>query len=82
MDTIKKKASAKSGAIGFVLGTLTGGGIAGSGEVHLFVEGSDPGKLSGWECHVEGPMLDGIRVCRPVDAPEPAPAAPSEPKQR
>ena len=67
MDAQKKKSSAKSGTIGFILGTLTGGGIAGSGEVHLLVEGQDPGVTPGWECHVEGPMLDGVRICKPKD---------------
>lgn len=67
MDAPKKKSSVKSGTIGFVLGTLTGGGIAGSGEVHLFVEGQDPGVTPGWECRVEGPMLDGVRICKPKD---------------
>lgn len=69
MDAPKTKSPVKSGTIGFVLGTLTGGGIAGSGEVHLFVEGEDPGVNPGWECHVEGPMLDGIRICKPKDEP-------------
>lgn len=67
MGAPKTKSPAKSGTIGFILGTLTGGGIAGSGEVHLFVEGEDPGVTAGWECHVEGPMLDGVRICKPKD---------------
>ncbi len=71
MDAPKTKSSVKSGTIGFVLGTLTGGGIAGSGEVHLFVEGEEIKPNPGWECHVEGPMLDGVQICRPVDGPEP-----------
>ena len=69
MDAPKTKSPLKSGTIGFVLGTLTGGGIAGSGEVHLFVEGEDPGPTAGWTCTVEGPMLDGVRICRPSNEP-------------
>ena len=69
MDAPKTKSPLKSGTIGFVLGTLTGGGVAGSGDFHLVVEGEDPGPTAGWECHVEGPMLDGVRICKPKDEP-------------